>query len=122
MKLFCLFHQAQCFTVSFRVRHSEITHNILFCRCTFLLSDYSHRLFPKKCDTAHDCTVITVRPVTMQFIKIFGEISDIVKRRRTFAASCNLHLFPCRQLLLFIFCRQQCFFFFNINFFCIYVI
>ena len=79
MEFFRLFHQAQCFSVTFRLWHTKTTGNIFLGGLSLFLDDYRYRTAMKHGHTAHDGTVIAKLTVAMQFPKIGKQKLDIIR-------------------------------------------
>ena len=71
-------HQAQCLAVALRMRHSEVSLQLLLRVATALMANDHHRVVIEARPTANDSSVITKGAITMQLDKICKSEPDIV--------------------------------------------
>ena len=93
-KFFCLFHQTDCLSVSFRRRHTIVARCALLHRTALLDTDHSHRLTIQPCDTADDRRIIPEIAVSVELHEIIKHRLNIILCLQTAHLSGLVHLVP----------------------------
>src|SRR5690606_11648526 len=91
-------HQTQCFTITFRLRHTEVAVDLVMHGTTFLFTNHHDRFAIQTCDAADDGFVVTKMAITMQFIPIGKHAADVIRGIRTLRMAGNLDDVPGGQV------------------------
>ena len=83
IEFFGSLHQAQCFTVTLRTRHTEITADFFFGITAFLMTDNHHALAVETRQTADNGMIVRIMAVAVQLFKIGKNTVDVVQSIRT---------------------------------------
>ena len=103
MKFLRLFHQTQCFAISFRRRHTKVSRNIFFCGPSFLLSNHRNRTFIQICDSTYRCSIIIYMTVSVKFFKITEDFMNVIQCRKSLGSSCRHDTIPGGHFSFFLF-------------------
>src|SRR5439155_1469799 len=98
-KLLGQFHDAQRFSITFRLGHSEIPVLALLGISAFLMSDETDWLVQHRAETADNCSVITEFSIAVDFKEVGTQMLDVIQKVRTLRMPCELYLLVRRKLI-----------------------
>ena len=97
-KFFRQLHQAQGLAVALRTRHAKVAVNLFLGITPLLVPDHHHRLAIEPRQTANDGMVVSIGPVTVQFLEVSENMLRVIQRIRTLRMARHLGDLPGGQL------------------------
>ena len=98
-ELLCEFHDTQRLAVALRLRHPEVSILPLLRISSLLVPDQAYGPVPQHRETAHNRSIISEFPVSMDFHEVRAEMFHVIQEIRTLRMPCELYLLVRREVL-----------------------